>query len=189
MAEAAGSIRAFVAFDLDAPTRLRLAETTSRLGRLVRGIRWVREEGMHLTLRFLGQASPAALDALSPPLATAAAACPAASVPVRGIGFFPERGRVRVLWVGIGLTPAMLALQEEVERAAVSAGFPPEPRAFSPHLTLGRWMEPAPPPVLPEVDLGQTLIDRLVLYRSQLHPGGSVYTPLASLALGGEGSR
>jgi 2'-5' RNA ligase len=178
------SVRAFIALDLDGPTRVRLSDEVARLERMAHGIRWVREEGAHLTLRFLGQTPPAALESLRARLSPAAAACPAADVAVRGLGFFPERGRVRVLWVDMKLTPAMMALQAEVERATVDAGLPKETRAFRPHLTLGRWREAVPRPVLPDVDLGATRVDRLVLYRSQLNPKGAVYTPIHVFPLG-----
>jgi 2'-5' RNA ligase len=74
-------------------------------------------------------------------------------------------------------------LQEACERAAVAAGFEAETRAFRPHLTLGRWKEPARRPSLPEVDLGPTSLDTLVLYRSQPGRTGSVYTPIETFAL------
>jgi 2'-5' RNA ligase len=96
---------------------------------------------------------------------------------------FPERGRARVIWIGIGAPPSVLRLQEACERAAVAAGFDAEPRPFQPHLTLGRWRDPAPRPALPAIDLGPTALETLVLYRSQPGPKGSVYTPLESLPL------
>jgi 2'-5' RNA ligase len=102
---------------------------------------------------------------------------------VAGLGVFPERGRARVLWIGISLPPSVIRLQQACERAAVAAGFEPETRPFAPHLTLGRWSEPAPPPALPSTDLGRTSLDTLVLYRSRPGPKGSVYTPLETFAL------
>ena len=59
-------------------------------------------------------------------------------------------------------------------------------RPFRPHLTLGRWRDRAPHPELPAVDLGTTRLETLVLFESDLRPGGAVYTPLARFALGRE---
>jgi 2'-5' RNA ligase len=182
-------IRAFVALDLDAQMRTRLAELIETLRDRFRGVRWVRPEGIHLTLRFLGYAKRDRLDALMDPLRRAAQETSAGAGEVSGLGTFPERGRALVMWVGIRLPPAVLVLQQACERAAVAAGFEPETRPFAPHLTLGRWREPAPRPTLPEADLGRTRLDTLVLYRSQPGRAGSVYTPLETFPLprAGEG--
>jgi 2'-5' RNA ligase len=181
-------IRAFVALDLEPTMRDRLAELIESLRDRVRGVRWARPEGIHLTLRFLGYARNDVLEALRPALRQAAENCPAGAAEVSGLGTFPQSGgarvrSARVLWIGTDVPPSILRLQQACERAAVAAGFEPETRPFAPHLTLGRWREPAPPPTLPEADLGRTRLDTLVLYRSQPGPGGSVYTPLESFAL------
>jgi len=149
------------------------------------GIRLVRPEGIHLTLRFLGETSPAQVETLRPRLATAAALCPLAEARVAGLGTFPERGSPRVLWLGLEVPPPVLDLQRACERAARAAGFEGEDRPFRAHLTLGRWRERAVRPDLPPAELGATRLDALVLFRSDLHPGGAVYTPLARFPLGG----
>jgi 2'-5' RNA ligase len=177
-------VRAFVAADLEAAMRDRLAELIESLRGRIRNVRWVRPEGIHLTLRFLGYARRDVLDALGPALREAAGKCPAGAATVSGLGTFPHSGRARVIWIGITVPPAILRLQQACERAAVAAGFEPEARPFAPHLTLGRWPEPAPRPTLPEADLGRTHLDTLVLYRSQPGRGGSVYTPLQAFPLG-----
>lgn len=182
---AAGSrLRAFVALEVDDAIRTRLAAAIESLRPVFPGLRWVSPAQVHLTLRFLGHAHPPALEALHGSLAEAAAACPPASLPVSGLGVFPAGARARVLWVGIGLSEAIVDLQASCEAAASGAGFEPERRPFSPHLTLGRWREPARRPELPALDLGQARVERLVLFRSQMHPEGAVYTPLASFPLG-----
>ena len=148
-------------------------------------MKWVRPEGIHLTLRFLGPSRRDALDCLMPRLASAASRCPAAEARLTGFGLFPERGAPRVLWVGLDFAPPLFALQEATEAAAVACGFAGEKRPFSPHLTLGRWRDRVPRPALGEVELGAARLDRLVLYSSELRPGGAVYTPLATFPMGG----
>jgi 2'-5' RNA ligase len=181
-------IRAFVALELEEAMRARLAELIETLRDRVRGVRWVRPEGIHLTLRFLGYARRDALEALIDPLRGLANGCLAGEAEVSGLGTFPQSGlarmsRARVLWLGIEVPASVLLLQQACERAAVAAGFEPETRPYAPHLTLGRWGEPAPRPTLPPIDLGRTKLDTLVLYRSQPGPKGSVYTPLETFAL------
>lgn len=177
------AIRAFVALELPAQTRARLAAAIEDLRPRVAGARWVRAEGIHLTLRFLGPSAPETLERLKPQLLAAAAACPVAEVRLEGFGLFPERGAPRVLWVAAPLPPACLDLQRACEKAAVACGYAPEDRVFSPHLTLGRWRDRAPRPDLPSRDLGLARLDSLVLCSSELRPGGAVYTPLASFPL------
>jgi 2'-5' RNA ligase len=177
-------IRAFVALELDPDVRARIAGLIAQLRPSVAGVRWVKPESLHVTVRFLGYAEPPVLVELQGPLAEAARRCPVSQAPLRGLGLFPPRGAPRVLWLGIEVPAAVSALQSECERAAVAAGFPPEPRAFRPHLTLGRWSQTAGRPALTTVDLGTARLDRLVLFRSEPRREGSVYTPLAAFSLG-----
>lgn len=176
-------VRAFVALEMEPSMRHRLGELIETLRRRIQSVRWVRPEGIHLTLRFLGYARRDVLDRLVPELRAGAENCRAGVATVSGLGMFPENGRARVIWIGISVPPSVLRLQEACEHAAVAAGFEPETRAFRPHLTLGRWKEPARRPSLPEVDLGPTSLHTLVLYRSQPGRTGSVYTPIESIAL------
>lgn len=181
------AVRAFVALDLEARVREAAAELVERLRPEVRGARWARPETLHLTLRFLGPATPAQLERLSPALAAAAAQCPVSTAAVAGLGTFPESGRPRVLWLGLDLPTPILALQQACERAAEEAGFAPSDRPFRPHLTLARFRERAPRPRLPPADLGESRLDTVVLYRSDLRPQGAVHTPLVACALRGRG--
>lgn len=185
LAPAEKAIRAFVAFPLAEEVRRDVAATIRRLAPSLPGLRFVREEGAHVTLRFFGWTRAHTLAALEAPLRAAAAVCPPFDTAIRGLGLFPERGRPRVLWLGLALPAAAARLQAACETAAVAAGLEPETRAFHPHLTLGRWPDRAPRPPLPEVDLGSAHVRELVLYRSDIRPSGSVYTPLAVFPLGG----
>lgn len=178
-------VRAFAALPLDQAALERIGERVAMLRPAIAGVRWVRPEGLHLTLRFLGWSSEPALESLAPALLAAAAECPASVARFSGLGLFPERGSPRVLWLGVDLDASVGRLQQACERAAVAAGFAPEPRGFRPHLTLGRWRDRAPRPSLPELDLGEAALDRLVLFRSRLQRGGAVYTPLRVFPLHG----
>ena len=179
------AIRTFVALELGPEMRQAIAQLVGRLGPRVSRARWVRPENVHLTLRFLGSSSPEQIEGLQPALAEAARACGPTDAPVAGLGTFPERGRPRLLWLGIALPGPILALQAACEDAAVTAGFPPETRPFRPHLTLARFRERVPRPDLPPADLGAARLETLVLFRSDLRHGGAVYSALHRLALGG----
>jgi 2'-5' RNA ligase len=180
-------VRAFVALEIEAHVREAIGRLMADLRARSPGARWSRPETIHLTLRFLGSTSPRRIESLRPALAAAAGRCPARESRVGGLGTFPPRGSPRVLWVGLELAPEILELQKACERAAVSAGFPPETRPFRPHLTLARFPPHARRTDLPPADLGRTRLDRLVLFRSDTRPDGAVHTPLDRFALGGEG--
>lgn len=179
-----GTVRAFVALELDERLRTSMAELQARLRPRLGGIRLARPESLHLTLRFLGDASPFQLSSLRPRLEEATAACPPSEARAASLGTFPERGSPRVLWLGLDVQEAVLDLQKACERAARAAGFPPEERPFRAHLTLGRWRDRAPRPDLPPVDLGLTRLETLTLFRSELRPGGAAHTALARYRLG-----
>lgn len=177
-------IRAFVALPVPDHLRARLAALMSELLPHVHGLRFVRPEGIHLTLRFLGSTSTEQIQALQQRLAAAAAACPRGEAQVSGLGIFPDHGPPRVLWLGLHLPEPVLFLQRACEAAAVAAGMAPEERPFRAHLTLGRFQDRARRPALPPVDLGILPIEELILFQSELHPKGAVHTPLARYRLG-----
>ena len=152
-------------------------------------VRWVRPEGLHLTLKFFGSVAERTAEALVPALATASDGMGAIPISCAGIGSFPPGQRAKVIWLGIDAPGALELLQDAVERACVPLGFPVEGRPFRPHITLGRVKneEKLPPRALetiettPEVPF---LAERLVLFQSQPGRGGSVYREFHSFSLG-----
>jgi 2'-5' RNA ligase len=177
-------VRAFIAFELGPAVRSAIAGLMTDLRDRFAGLSWARPESVHLTLRFLGESSAGQIERLRDSLGPLAAGCPRAESALRGLGVFPERGRPSVLWLGVELPEPLVALQAGCEAAAMAAGFPREPRPFSPHLTLGRWRDRAARPELPAADLGSTWLETLVLLRSELRPEGALYTPLHRFDLG-----
>jgi 2'-5' RNA ligase len=181
----AGDVRAFVSLELDAEVREAIGKLIASLRPRVPGARWVRPEGVHLTLRFLGDTPPERVEQLLPLLAAAASGGEPLEARTAELGTFPGPGKPpRVLWLGLRLPPPAASLQAECERAAVAVGFPSEERPFRGHLTLARFRERVLRPALPPVDLGPIRLETLALVRSELRPGGAVYTPIARFPLG-----
>lgn len=185
MTESSDRVRAFLALPIDEASLAALGPALEGLRHRVERLRWVRPEGIHLTLRFLGDTAAAGLRSLEPSLRRAAEVCSPCEARFGQLGVFPERGAPRVLWLGLEVSRQVHDLQAACESAAVAAGFAPERRPFRSHLTLGRFRDGARRPDLPQVDLDSTRLDRLVLFRSELGPGGAVYAPLAVFPLGG----
>ena len=92
-----------------------------------------------------------------------------------------SKRKVGVSVSGTPAGPVRGAIADVLKKHALE----PEIRAFHPHLTLGRWRDRARRPALPDVDLGTAHVGELVLYRSDIRPSGSIYTPLAAFPLGG----
>jgi RNA 2',3'-cyclic 3'-phosphodiesterase len=177
------SVRAFVALEIPLVMRERIGALVESLKPELPGLRWLSSDTYHLTLRFLGPSSPEALAALAVTLRAAAAACPGARARVAGLGVFPSARAARVLWLGVALPPPLVALQAACEAAARGAGYPAETRPWRSHLTLGRWRDPWRYVPLPLADAGEVRLDRLVLFQSELRPGGAAHTPLLELPL------
>jgi 2'-5' RNA ligase len=158
-----------------------------------RDVRWVRLDGLHLTLRFLGP-TPEAL--LAPTADAVAAAAAAVDGPIRleltGAGSFPRAARPRTLWVGVGGDTERLArLAAVTEAALVGAGWSPDDRLFRPHLTLARSDGVSVGPLvagrLSAAMAGRTIpctVDRLGLFESVTGGGPARYVPLTLTALG-----
>jgi len=144
-----------------------------------RDVRWVRAEGMHLTLHFW-----ASLDESDVQRVVGAAAAPvraAASYRAQlgGLGSFPG-----VLWLGMSQGAAeTVALQRDVERALAAAGFEVERRSFHPHVTVGRVRGRLRSLPRVEVALPPFTVEHVHLYRSHPGPGGSRYEVIETLPL------
>jgi 2'-5' RNA ligase len=195
--------RAFVAVELPESLRARCAAVTERLRGEAGKVSWVKPGNLHLTLKFLGDATPSQAERLIGSLAHKLAKLSPFELELRGLGAFPSLRRPRVIWVGVAEGgPALCVLAQKVEGSAVKAGFPREARAFSPHLTLGRVKigggadartRPGGPPggtlgrLLAREDpgsLGRFSVRDVALIRSRLDPGGAIHTPVHRVRLG-----
>jgi 2'-5' RNA ligase len=131
-------VRLFVALDLPDAVRQSLRELIARLKPECRSAKWVRPEGMHITLKFIGEVGAEKLDTIRAALATVHAEQPV-EMQFHGLAFFPNERRPRVLWCGVKASGNLAELAAGVERALVPLGIPAESREFVPHLTLARF--------------------------------------------------
>jgi len=188
--------RAFVAILLDEGTRAAVAGEIERLRPLSRAVAWVPAANLHLTLRFLGELSDTHLGVVEAALVEAAAVTAPFSVSLHGLGAFPGLERPRILWIGIadGALP-MRQAQARVEAALEQRGIPREPKAWHPHLTIGRvfderaWRRDGGLPLRQALaaaarqSFGAFPVSRIALMRSDLSPSGARYRELASAQL------
>jgi RNA 2',3'-cyclic 3'-phosphodiesterase len=180
-------IRAFVALRVSAAVEDAIARWIETLRDERQGIRWIKPGNLHLTLRFLGGAiSRDIIPPLDDRLRQIATETRHFVIGARSAGAFPNLDRPRVVWVGLR-SDELPRLAAQVEQAAVDAGLPPEPRSYSPHLTIGRVRDMRGWPLLRDalrqaggLNFGESMIDRMILYRSILGGSGSRYVELAS---------
>ena len=188
-------LRSFIAVEIPAQIQSAIAHSTSSLRNALSKplVRWVAEENVHLTLKFLGDVSPANLERLAETLRVEAAAHAVFSMPVGGLGAFPNPRRARIIWIGLETSPALQAIQRGVDAISARLGYPQEERPFSPHLTIGRVGQSVSASDLQHIRtelestkvgaLGTVEVQAIRIFKSDLRPGGSVYTPLYTLPL------
>jgi 2'-5' RNA ligase len=185
-------LRTFIAVELPEPVQTALADVSRRAASRwpVGAVRWVRGEGIHLTLRFLGDTDEDRLPELRRGLDLAAAGHPAFELSLAGMGCFPNPRRPRVVWIGVADPQARLPkLQRQVEHLVRGLGWEREGRPFQAHLTLGRVREPAAPApadwTVPVEPLS-FLVDQVALIESRLRPEGAEYHELHASRLSGD---
>ena len=114
-------------------------------------------------------------------------------IKIGGLGAFPTLRRPRVVWIGVEAPPTLAGLQKSIEAETIRLGYSPEDKPFSPHLTLARIAHNATPDEInlvgealmkaPSGEIGTIRVDAVRLFRSDLRPGGAVYTQLFSAPL------
>ncbi len=185
------TIRTFIAIEFPAETLRLMKQVQAQLqaGTQPGSVRWVRVDGIHLTLKFLGPVPESQLGAITQVMIAAARSVAPFLLTIGGAGCFPNIKRPRVVWIGVTEpTGALNSLQRAVESAISPLGYPPEPRGFQPHLTLGRAARDASPNDLRRLGelvgaanigtLGQFTVNEIALVKSDLKPSGAEYTAL-----------
>ncbi len=184
-------IRAFIAVAIDAAVIERIAAAIDRLKPRIPGIRWVDPQNIHLTLKFLGNIDESGTEALGAALRSRLRLFQPFTISVKGLGVFPGPRRARVLWVGLPCA-RLPPLASGVESALQPLGFALESKAFSPHLTIGRWRAKSPTPAGLSAELsnwqahdfGASEITSVQVMQSLLRPDGPKYRALITLPLG-----
>jgi 2'-5' RNA ligase len=191
-------MRLFVALDIDENIRQKIARFMDGVREFAPDVRWVKEESLHITLKFIGERSD--VEEIKQVLANTESA--PIEMSFQGHGFFPSPKSARVFWIGIRSNDVLPRLASTMDESLASLGISKEAHAFSPHLTLARTGSGRPArgkddrknrnfqrlqeklAALPPPEFGTMTAREFFLYQSQLSPKGSRYTKLASFALG-----
>jgi 2'-5' RNA ligase len=182
------SIRAFLAIDAPPEILNEIGSIQTRLSKTLQGmIRWVKAEGIHLTLKFFGDVSEDDIIKISRVVEAHVSSIRSFTLDVKKLGVFPDMSRPRILWLKInGDVEALVKFQKTLDQKLQACGFSEDGRPFRPHLTLARIKEPKGLVGLAKIieksdnyAAGYFNVDGLNLYRSQLTPRGAIYTKLA----------
>ncbi len=190
-------MRAFVGIGLPDGCRAAVARALSPFRADGGRIAWVREQNLHVTLKFLGEIRPDQVDGLGTLLVDAAGGVPPFDVEVTGAGAFPSLRAPRVLWIGIREPLELVGkLQQNIETALSRSGFPREDKPFHPHVTAGRVKGALAPGwgerfagALSGIRFGSARVESFQLFESRLSPAGAVYTVVREIPLGTGRSR
>jgi len=187
--------RSFIAIEIPAEIQSAIWKETAslrqRLGKPL--VRWISQENIHLTLKFLGDVPLATLEALAQHLVPKLNRFPGFDLRVNGMGTFPNPRRPRVIWVGMNAPKELATIAQAIKSGTVHFGFEPEKRPFSPHLTIGRVSQHISGSQSQQIAasleqnrieyLGTATIRSVEIFLSDLRPSGAVYTHLHTLPL------
>ena len=153
----------------------------------------VRAENLHVTLNFLGDLDDGRLERVCEAVGEVAAKSTPFEFTVGGVQCKPPRGIPRIVWVDVDdPSGGLCLLQENLTTAMEALGFPRERRAYRPHVTLARVRYAGDSAALrsavqqeEQADFGKQIGQEVMVYLSELRPGGPVYAPAARVTLGG----
>jgi len=131
-------MRLFIAINLPVEERRAIHEATAPVRESARAARWVHEELLHVTMKFLGERSESDIAPLRVALEDVAMRHRAFAVEIDGVGAFPNWRSPRIVWMGVPESPALELLFHDVESACGALGYAVEGRPFRPHITIGR---------------------------------------------------
>jgi 2'-5' RNA ligase len=185
-------VRIFVALDIPEEVRAALGALVARLRPVSRDVRWTRIEGVHLTLKFIGEVQPEKVEAIKASLAKIRFPAPTGAgsawsppkcteMKFRGVGFFPNERRPSVFWAGVEVGAELGALASAVETSLQPLGMTVARFKSIDGSALNRLHEAIS--AAGPLEFGAGIAKDFHLYQSILKPGGAEYTRLATFLL------
>jgi 2'-5' RNA ligase len=181
-------IRTFIALTIPEDVKAVIGTAMSELKARNHAVRWVKPQGLHITLKFLGDIPEQTVAPLAADLDKASALCPPLTLKLEGFGAFPNVRRPRVVWVGLeGDMHELSKLAKAIDKACIAYGVTGERRPFSGHITLGRLKAPTMVDLAINPVKGLFKASQVLLYQSVLLPSGAQYNVLHRSSLGSKG--
>lgn len=188
-------IRSFLAFELPLDIKRIVARVSGEFRESTLNVRWVQADNIHLTVVFMGNIKSEEIKAIGDVSQKVCLKYAPFDILLSGMGSFPNKRNPKIIWLGLSADlERMSHFRNALQKGLKPFGIKEEKRGFRPHLTLGRfrkfnradsqWDEF----ILRYKDLESPVrpLNELVLFKSDLKPGGAVYTKLESWPLSGE---
>jgi 2'-5' RNA ligase len=184
-------MRLFIGLNLPKKERLRIQNATHILREKNFPVRWIDLENFHITMKFLGEVSGGQVEKIEAAMSKVARQTRVFSLALGGFGAFPSIRSPSLIWLGIGASPELRCLKQDLEWALGQCGFESEARVFHPHITLARAKKTAGAgmfrgldKLLAELDVNRELkVDGISLIRSELSENGARYSLFSSAKL------
>ena len=186
-------IRSFLAFELPPDIKREVARISVEVKKSGIEAGWVKPGNIHLTIVFMGDVNEKDIPAIISRIDNTVGEYEPFKISLGGMGVFPDVRKPRVLWLGLdGEIERLSSLRDDLQKPLEVYGIKQEKRAFRPHLTLGRFRKPVKDRDALEkiIDAYKDIsgpdgkLDELILFKSELKPGGPVYTRIHSWPLG-----
>lgn len=177
------SYRLFIAIDPPQAVRRKI----SSICRGPEYVRWMSEEQIHLTIRFIGEADGLLLDSICSELSKLEIR--SFRLKVKGVGHFPPRGEPKVIWAGLTESASLIKMYGKISSSLAECGIKRESRKFAPHITLGRVRGGAAVEIARYLEAHHNFrsdsfgVNCFHLYTSRLTPEGAIHEKVASFML------
>ncbi len=184
-------IRIFIATEVSDRIANEIANIQDRLKDSADRVSWVKPGNIHLTLRFLGDIEENRMEEIYRAMLQSVSGIDPHDISVKGIGVFPNLNNPRVIWLGVVDEEKLKIIYKALERELCMVGFEKEDRNFHPHISIGRVRYLSNKRAFKErieglngIELGNLIIDKILLYKSELKPSGAIHTRLKEAKLG-----
>jgi RNA 2',3'-cyclic 3'-phosphodiesterase len=183
-------MRTFIAIEIPSEVKSALVALQDDLRRAGADVSWTRPENIHLTLRFLGEVDERRIGEVEKVCVTSAAEFQPFTLSLNDTGVFPNARQPRILWAGLaGEIEKAVEMRKRLDDGLALIGFEREDKDFNPHLTIGRVKSNRKTRELialadaRRVPTLSFVVTEIVLMKSELHPAGARYTPIAKVSL------
>ncbi len=184
-------MRCFIALEFPPEIKSSIYKSLKREIKDKPELKWVSEENLHITLKFLGEVPDKKVPAIADQLEKIFKGDRKFKIKLGGVQAFLDRGEVRVLWIGVEKgEDDIKKCANELERSLSKMGFKKEKREFVPHLTIARARKHSRKRFKPddfdiELNLPDFYVDEIVLFKSTLTPSGPIYEKVKVVKLNG----
>ena len=182
-------VRSFLAIELKPELKTEIKKTIKEFKKIDTDIKYVSPENLHLTLKFFGNINQTQIKQITEATKKVLKNFEEFKIEIEGIGTFPNKNRIKVIWVGLNKNKTLNKLQKELDNEFNKLGFPKE-RNYKSHLTIGRMKTAKNKDKVQKtikenenIIIGEMTVKNVYLKKSNLTPNGPIYENLEEFSL------